>query len=334
MTKREVVQTVLDGRVPPYVPWHISLALEAREKMREYYRQDDLEQAMGNHLLHYGDPIGYMKSLDNHRVADHFGVIWNRSVDKDIGVVEHYQLDSPTLRGYQFPDPDDHRFYEELRRTDPASADKFPVYQIGFSLFERAWTLRGMEQLYMDMIDDPAFVHRLLGAIADFNIEVVSRVCDWGVDAVYFGDDWGAQQGLLMGPSLWYEFIYPQIKRMYRAVTSRGRYVFIHSCGDVDELFDSLIEAGLTCFNPFQPEVMDVFSLLEAYRGRLCFHGGLSTQQTLPYGTAEDVVCAVNALLEAGSRGGYIFSPAHAVEGDVSAENLAAMMETITGQQG
>ncbi len=55
--------------------------------------------------------------------------------------------------------------------------------------------------------------------------------------------------------------------------------MFIHSCGDVDELFDDLIEIGVNCFNPFQPEVMDVFSLLERYRGRLTFHGGLSTQQ-------------------------------------------------------
>lgn len=59
----------------------------------------------------------------------------------------------------------------------------------------------------------------------------------------------------------------------------------IHSCGDVDELFDDLISIGLNCFNPFQPEVMDVDSILKAYRGRLAFHGGLSMQKTLPFGT-------------------------------------------------
>ena len=50
---------------------------------------------------------------------------------------------------------------------------------------------------------------------------------------------------------------------MYKAVHDEGKYVFIHSCGDVDELFDDLIDIGVNCFNPFQPEVMDVLGLIE-----------------------------------------------------------------------
>ncbi len=334
MTRREVVRNVLEGKKPPYVPWHITLTWEAQEKMRQYYRTDALDDAMENHFILYGDSIGYMIPLEDERCQDHFGVIWNRSIDRDIGVVEEYQLPEPSLEGYTFPDPDDPRFYSSLIDRDPEHETRFPVYQIGFSLFERAWTLRGMENLYIDMIDNPEFVHELLTAVADFNLEVIRRACSYNIDAVYFGDDWGAQHGLLMGPAHWYEFIYPQIKRMYQAVRDEGKSVFIHSCGDVDELFDSLIDAGLACFNPFQPEVMDVFELLDRYRGRLCFHGGCSTQKTLPFGTVDDVVREVKALIRAGSAGGYIFSPAHAVEGDVSAENLAAMINTVTSQDG
>ena len=108
-----------------------------------------------------------------------------------------------------------------------------------------------------------------------------------------------------------------------------GKYVFIHSCGDVDELFDDLIAIGVNCFNPFQPEVMDVTSLLPMYRGRLCFHGGLSTQRTLPYGTVEQVRQETSRWLE----GGYIFAPAHDVEGDVPLENMLAFIELIHHQQ-
>jgi uroporphyrinogen decarboxylase len=85
----------------------------------------------------------------------------------------------------------------------------------------------------------------------------VNKALKYDIDAVYFGDDWGQQHGLQMGPRLWHEFIYPVLGRMYRAVHDGGRYVFIHSCGDVDELFDDLISIGVNCFNPFQPEVMD-----------------------------------------------------------------------------
>jgi len=85
------------------------------------------------------------------------------------------------------------------------------------------------------------------------------------VDAIYFGDDRGQQHGLIMGPELWHEFIFPELKRMYGAVKERGKKVFIHSRGDVDELFDFLIEIGLDCFNPFQPEVMDIHRLMRQY---------------------------------------------------------------------
>ena len=89
---------------------------------------------------------------------------------------------------------------------------------------------------------------------------------------------------------------------MYGVVREAGKFVMIHSCGDVDELFDDLVAAGLNCFNPFQPEVMDVYALLPRYRGRLAFHGGLSTQKTLPFGTPDDVRAETRRLLELGAR--------------------------------
>ncbi len=88
---------------------------------------------------------------------------------------------------------------------------------------------------------------------------------------------------------IWKEFLYPRIRRMYQHVRHAGKYVMIHSCGDEGELFDDLIDCGLNWFNPFQPEVMNVDTMLTKYRGRLAFHGGLSMQRTLPFGSPEDV---------------------------------------------
>ena len=334
MTKREVVKEALAFRAPPYVPWSFDFTREARAKLAAHYGAVDLGTVLDNHLLELGNGIGFFEDLGNHRVRDVFGVVWDRTVDGDIGIVEGHVLPGPTLKGYRFPDPLAPRFYEDIPGRLLKHPDRYRVFSIGFSLYERAWTLRGMENLLVDLIENPGFVHDLLDAIADYDIAQARKAMTCDIDAVYFGDDWGQQRGLQMGYPKWKEFIYPRLRRMYGAVREAGRRVFIHSCGDVDELLDDLAGIGVNCFNPFQPEVMSVMELVPRYRGRLAFHGGLSTQRTLPYGTAEAVKGESRRLLDLGRAGGYIFAPAHAVEGDVPLENMLAFIEAARRQPG
>ncbi|MFC1650920.1 uroporphyrinogen decarboxylase family protein [Candidatus Latescibacterota bacterium] len=334
MTKREIIKCVYDGGVPPYVPWSYSFTVEAIEKLARHYGHDDLFGAVDNHILGFGSDIGFFDDIGENLVRDVFGVVWDRNIDKDIGNVSGYILTEPSLDGYDFPDPLDNRFFEDIPGKIEENPDCFRMFQLGFSLFERAWTLRGMENLMMDFYDNPGFVRELLDAIADYNIAQVTEAMKYDIDAVHFGDDWGQQHGLLMGPDIWREFIRPVLTRMYWVVSDAGKYVSIHSCGDVDELFDDLVDIGLNCFNPFQPEVMDTHALVEQYRGRLAFHGGLSTQKTLPYGTVKDVRSATSELIGLGAGGGLILSPAHSVEGDVPLENMLAFIDTAKDQSG
>jgi uroporphyrinogen decarboxylase len=334
MQKREVVRMALAAKTPPYVPWNMGFTVEAAAKLRAHFGTDDLEGELDNHFVRLGRDIGFFEDLGGDRLRDSFGVVWDRSIDKDIGTPESVLFAEPTLAGYDFPNPTDPRFFADIPEKLAKYGDRFRVFQIGFSLYERAWTLRGMENLMMDFHLHPGFAHDLLRTIADYNIAQTREALKYDIDAVYFGDDWGMQRGLQMGPDVWRAFIKPELARMYGVVKDAGKAVFIHSCGDVDELFDDLIALGLDCFNPFQPEVMDVAALMAQYRGRLAFHGGMSTQKTLPYGTVADVEAETCRLLEMGSAGGYIFAPAHDVEGDVPLENMLAFIDIVQSQAG
>ena len=334
VTKRDVVRMAIDHERPPYVPWSFGFTQEAGAALAEALGDTPVHEFCENHFIGLGNAIGRFEEIGDDCFRDVFGVVWDRSVDKDIGVVRGCLLPEPTLGDYEFPDPLAPRLFADIDKKIATQGDRYRIYNIGFSLYERAWTLRGMENLMIDFLTEPDFVHELFNTIVDYNIAQARKALEYDIDAVYFGDDWGQQQGLQMEPDVWREFIKPAVARQYAVVRDAGKRVMIHSCGDVDELFDDLIEIGVNCFNPFQPEVMDVHALMPRYKGRLAFHGGLSTQQTLPYGSTDDVRAETQRLLELGADGGYIFSPAHAVEGDVPVENILAFTETVKAQPG
>ncbi|MBI4581403.1 MAG: uroporphyrinogen-III decarboxylase-like protein [Planctomycetes bacterium] len=334
MTPRQVVLDALAFKRPGYVPWAWEPTQVCARRLREYLGTDDLTDFIGSHFLDLGSQLRRFAVVDGDFNRDAYGVLWDRTIDKDIGVPVEWPIRRPEdLDAYRWPDPLDPRWYEGMAEAIARNGGRlFTRYKLGFSLYERAWTMRGMTDLLMDMVDRPEFVDRLLDEIVEHNLAQIHRAIDLGVDAIYFGDDYGSQRGLIMGHDRWRRFIKPRLARMFAVVRQAGKVVCLHSCGKVAELFDELVEIGLNVFNPFQPEVMDVFSLKRQYHGRLAFHGGLSIQKTLPFGTPDDVRRATRDLVALGRDGGYILSPSHAVPADVPPENLVAMMDELRCQ--
>jgi uroporphyrinogen decarboxylase len=94
-----------------------------------------------------------------------------------------------------------------------------------------------------------------------------------------------------------------------------------------------MIEVGIDIFDPFQPEVMDVFEIYRKYNGKIAFLGGLSIQKTLPYGSINDVRNESTRLLEElGINGGYIFSPSHALTEDIPNDNIKELIRIAQNQ--
>ena len=254
-------------------------------------------------------------------------------MDTDIGTVCNTCVTPQNLAGYRFPDPDNPARFAGFPDAIARRGERLAIATVAFTLFERAWTLVGMENLLVAMIDEEQFVNDLLDRIIDYDMAVARNALSFDVDAMRFGDDWGQQRGLIMGPVLWRKYIGPRIAKLYALVKKRGKRVFIHSCGQVEDIFPDLIDAGVDVFNPFQPEVMDVGTMKDRHGARLTFFGGISTQKTLPYGTPAQVRAEVESLIErVGRDGGYIAAPAHDIPKDARAENIAAMIDVLQHQ--
>ena len=335
MTKREIVIESLNHRHVPKIPYFVGFTHRVRMQMAEYYRDREFEKNLGNYLYFCEwEKDGLWKEVEPDIWEDIFGVRWNKRIDRDIGTVCNQVISPDNLSQYRFPDVNDVFDEGKITKSIENNSDNcFCIASFGFSLFERAWTMAGMENLLVAMVNNKKFVHEFFDKICQFNLKVIEKLCKFPVDAIIIGDDWGQQTGLIMGPKLWHEFIEPRIKLMYSLIKSHRKYVFIHSCGKVDELFPSLIKAGLDVFNPFQPEVMNVFEIKRQFGNELSFYGGISTQKLLPYATVQQTKDQVKRLLdEIGKNGGYIAAPAHSIPYGAKVENIAAMIEVLQNQ--
>lgn len=315
------------------MPYQIDFTVEEYEKIVRETGDENFYARTNGHLYQGG--YGGFTPVGRERYRDLFGVVWNREKDKDIGIVDELLIPDIEHNDYRFPRVDAGEVRRGVEATLAGKEDRFSTYGIGFSLFERAWSLRGMENLLCDMVTDPAFVHGLLRDICEFNLQIVEIAASYPeLDAIYFGDDWGQQKGQIMGETYWREFILPYLTRMYAAAKSKGKFVLQHSCGDIEALYPDLIAIGLDAHNTFQPEIYDVERVKAAYGDKLSFWGGISTQHVLAHGTPDEVTAETVRMIRVMglNSGGYIAAPTHAVPRDVPTANLLAMLDVFLHQ--
>jgi len=332
---KEYVVDTLNHKEPDRIPYHVDFTSQAFDRMADYTRDPCFAVPFAPYLhsiQYWGWPTeapgnsGFFK--------DDFGVLWNRNgADKDIGVIGTPVIHKPDLTLWSDPKPDEARLRTEFQAIIDSASGRFTIAGIGFSLFERAWSLCGMENTLVYMLSEPEFMHGLLDRICEVNLKLIDIANEYPFDGFYFGDDWGQQRGLIMGPKLWREFIKPRLKLLYARASKNGKYVIQHSCGDIRELLPDLIDIGLSCYQTFQPEIYDIEKTKSEFGRDLSFWGGISTQRLLSRASPGDVRRETTRVMEImGKGGGYIAGPTHAVPGDVPPENILTMFDVFVNQ--
>lgn len=302
---------------------------------KNIYKYNKLDDFLGNHIAYLRNrPVNTPFEIKNGFFQDEWGVIWDRRVDKDVGIPVNCVLEQSDSSKLIAPDPDSPSRYSHWQPIIDVNKNRFILAKFSYSLFERAWSLRGMENLMIDFFKNPDFVLEIFDKITSFNLKIIDNLKNFDIDGVYFGDDWGQQTGLLINPNMWRKFIKPYLKIMYGRVHSLGYFVFIHSCGDIRSIINDLIEIGVDVFNPFQPEVINVEEIIRAYALKLAFYGGISIQKTLPFGTTSEVRNEVKQRINLARKyRGFIISPSHDMPPDITLENIIAMVDELKSQK-
>ena len=256
---------------------------------------------------------------------DEWGNGWDTSQDlmycsgplDDWAKFEDYELPNPNAPGYL-------DYTESLVREGFSESHIVTSYHF-CSLFERAYMLRGFENIMEDMLLEEELLSALLDKITDFQIALAKRYVEVGVNCGRTVDDYGSQASLLISPHLWRKFIKPRLSKILDVYHNAGLPVIHHSCGNVTAILDDFVEIGINVLNPVQPAVMDMEVLSSSYGDKLTFFGGICNQTVMPDGNAESVDAHVKQQVKAlGAHGRYVISPSNGVGADVPLENIEA----------
>ncbi|HEY53354.1 MAG TPA: hypothetical protein G4N94_07855 [Caldilineae bacterium] len=288
----------------------------------------DLPRRLDNHLLRVDLSHRGHLSADGLARFDWWGVGWDTQEEGYWPRVSPLAINRD-LDQFAWPDPRAASLLDDAARALAADdGEHFIIPNLGFVLFERAWALRGFEQLSIDMMLKPLYVEELLERITEIQLALIHRYIALGVDGGYFGDDYGAQKHLLFSPKLWRQMIKPRLARLFTPFRAAGLPILMHSDGDIAEILPDLVEIGLTTFNPVQPEVIDHAWLRRTFGENLSYYGGVSTQTVLPSGSPAEVKAAAYRCLEtlAPNHTGLMLAPSHRMMSDIPMRNVDALL--------
>jgi len=281
-----------------------------------------------------------MAYLDE-EISKKLGVDASKPVNSLYYKFEKHPLESAETVGdiekYKLPDPDDPGRTEGLGEKIEylyENTEYALVGEPGDSVFERAWYLRGMENVLNDLYFNQELLKALLDRVSDYFIAKVGPFLDivgTYIDVFFTGDDLGTQNGPLLSPEMYKKIIKPFHKKVFDFIKSKtdAKLIF-HSCGSIFEIIPDLIEIGVDGINPVQTTAykMDAVSLKKEFGEDLSFWGGIDTQKILPFGTDEELKKEIeNKINVLGSNGGYVMASVHTIQPDVSPEKIIKMIE-------
>ncbi len=341
MTPRERWQAVLRRETPDRVPMDYWATPEASRKLVDHLGCGTLDAAL--QILHVDRPVTvggrYIGPPPPAPDCDLFGCRF-RDVDYGSGVyrecighpLAEFQSVAEIEAEYSWPNPDWWDYSHIPGQVQ--GLEKYPLRGGGSEPFLTYKNLRGQEQAFIDLIEHPDIVHYCLDKLFELCYENTRRIYEQAPGQIlitYIAEDLGGQDDLMYSPAQIREFLLPRMKRMMELAHQAGAYVFHHDDGAIRAILPDLVDAGIDVLNPVQWRCpgMEREGLKRDFGDRLVFHGAVDNQQTLAFGSVDDVRQEVlDNYRILGAGGGYILAPCHNIQPVSPPENVVAMYET------
>lgn len=251
-----------------------------------------------------------------------------QGIDAEAGITDWAQLDAVLA---EWPNPSLPGLFDGMQQQIKQEANgRYVLLNWWYCLYERAWSLRGMENLLTDFYEYPDEVHRLLDALTEFYCSMIRRASsELTAHGVFTSDDIGMQTGTMFSPAIFKEFFKPRYARIFQTAHECGLHFWLHTCGNVQAFLPGLIDIGLDVIHPIQKYTMDEREIARDFGGQICFWTGMDVQQILPNGTQDDVRQEVRFMIDTYDRtdGGCMITAGNGVTADVPLENLEAFYD-------
>ena len=347
MTSKERVRAAISHKEPDVVPASMNCVAEQWEQLMKHYSKASPDEVMDHFEIdiravdapYIGPEMRKMvnaagETETEHPLGFYQKAVWNGKEFN--GIVTYHPLDDcetveEALAPEKWPNPDNYD-YEAVKLQCERHKDRALI--VGWEgPFQVITFLRSEEKFYMDMALDLDYTKAILDRFNEYQMEHYERIlmaADGQIDILKTHDDYGTQRGLLFSVDMWQDYFAENTKKLCDLAHKYGAYFMQHSCGAVSELIPHLIGCGIDILDPIQKlPGLEPDRLKAAYGDRLTFHGGIDTQYILPLGTPQEVAQETEIFIETLNRsGGYILSASQDLEGDVPAENVAALYET------
>ena len=236
---------------------------------------------------------------------------------------------------FDWPEPEKYIDPAECRKVVEEVPEGYAIMGVLWSAhFQDACAAFGMETALIKMYTHTEIVKAVIDKITDFYLranKIFYEATKGKLHAILIGNDFGSQQGLMVGPDLLRDFVFEGTKKLVDQAKEYGLKVLFHSCGSIYDVIPDLIGLGVDAIHPIQALAanMEPQRLKDNFGNRVSFCGGVDAQHLLVNGTPNEVKAKVEELKSIFPTG-LIISPSHeAILEDISPANVEALFRSV-----